>query len=384
MATRFDQLESDTIPPALGRAGRLNPVDPSVDTFRQRFAPFSSDPVGDYIEQQPPPGRPVMPGTRERFLDPSKVIAGPMPTPDTPTEFPVPKGFTPIDESKEFPVPKGFTPVDEPKLQRFLKNVEPKGPISGLIGLVRTAGEAAQGQRPDLLTNPENAIPEAVTGALAGTSARALRAPIEPNAASMVRGAPPPTPRPAPLQLEYKPDQSAALAAAKSAAKRADKQEALDFAAHWREHYTNEPPIIPEAQQGQVSPILPKDTIREFNAVRKGVELKDRLNPESPSNLSAKEQAMQSAIEPHIKSINTVTARTAAPIAALEAALPSLQGALSTPGKAASVANWVRVYERAARAKFSPEAKASLDLATRNLNNNLGTDLTLSDVLKGP
>jgi hypothetical protein len=114
------------------------------------------------------------------------------------------------------------------------------------------------------------------------------------------------------------------------------------------------------------------------------VELKDRLNPESPSNLSAKEQAMQSAIEPHIKSINTVTARTTAPIAALEAALPSMKGALSTPGKAASVANWVRVYERAARAKFSPEAKASLDLATRNLNNNLGTDLTLSDVLKGP
>ena len=63
---------------------------------------------------------------------------------------------------------------------------------------------------------------------------------------------------------------------------------------------------------------------------------------------------------------------------------PGQRVAAHAPGKAASVANWVRVYERAARAKFSPEAKASLDLATRNLNNNLGTDLTLSDVLKGP
>src|SRR5678816_2097535 len=156
MATRFDQLDSE-VPPSLNpRMRRVNPVDPSVDTFRQRFAPFSSDPVGDFIEQQPSPGRPVAPGTRERFLDPTKVIAGPVPTPDTPKEFPIPKGFTPIEEPSKFAVPEGFTPIEEDsKVKRFLKNVEPKGPISGLIGLARTAGEAAQGQRPDLMTNPE-------------------------------------------------------------------------------------------------------------------------------------------------------------------------------------------------------------------------------------
>ena len=48
MAREFDYLQ-----PNEPRWGRLNPVDPSVDTFRQRWAPFSSDPVGDYIEEQP-------------------------------------------------------------------------------------------------------------------------------------------------------------------------------------------------------------------------------------------------------------------------------------------------------------------------------------------
>lgn len=98
---------------------------------------------------------------------------------------------------------------------------------------------------------------------------------------------------------------------------------------------------------------------------------------------SSRNRAMAAAIRPHINSIEAVTRRTTAPLQALQSALPSLEGALSTPGKAASVANWMRVYERAARAKFTPQAKASLDLATRNLNNNLGTDLSLGDILGG-
>ena len=72
MAREFDYLQ-----PNEPRWGRLNPVDPSVDTFRQRWAPFSSDPVGDYIEEQQrmPPPRIAPPGTRERYGDPTKVLS---------------------------------------------------------------------------------------------------------------------------------------------------------------------------------------------------------------------------------------------------------------------------------------------------------------------
>jgi hypothetical protein len=144
--------------------------------------------------------------------------------------------------------------------------------------------------------------------------------------------------------------------------------------------------VPPEA--GQVPPpssLLSPQQAREFAAVRKGVELKERLNPASAQNLSAREQALQTALQPHINTILGVGRRTQAPITALESAVPEnvLSGALQEPPKAASIANWLRVYEAAARGKFSPQAKASLDLATRNLNNNLGTDLTLKDVLGG-
>ena len=167
MAREFDDLESESRP----RPGRLQPVDPSVDTFRRRFAPFSSDPMGDQIEDalRRDQGRPVRPGTRERFGDPTKVIAGAIPT----AEPPLPEGFSYVDVPEQ-KLPTGFEYVDVPvsgnKVERFLKNLTPGGPISGAIALARTAGQAAQGARPDLLTNPENAIPEAVQGGIADRS----------------------------------------------------------------------------------------------------------------------------------------------------------------------------------------------------------------------
>ena len=144
------------------------------------------------------------------------------------------------------------------------------------------------------------------------------------------------------------------------------------------------PPIeVPGPGMGSQYEMLPAQTVKEFGAVMKGMQLKDRLNPESATNLSAREQALEASIRPHLRDIETVTRRNPAPMQALEAAVPSLSEAVSTPGKAASVANWVRVYERAARAKFTPQAKASLGLATRNLNHNLGLDLSLDDLLGG-
>lgn len=382
MATHFDNLESE-VPPSLGRPGRLKPVDPSVDTFRQRFAPFSSDPVGDQIEEQmrTPPARIAPPGTRERFGDPTKVLAGATPQGEAKSfDMPGLSREPPKAPADGFDIPElTHEPPQTSKLQRFLKNVTPEGPISGIIGLARTAGEAAQGQRPDLMTNPENAIPEAVQGGVPATGPRpALGGGIEGIARGATRPRPPEPPVPPPAR-----DYASELAAARLEAKR--------VAQGMRDSGTMPPessgPTIelpgpvtkpPESQ------LLPAQVVKETRAVLKGMELKDRLNPNSPSNLTARQQALEAAIRPHLREIEAVGKRTDAPMAALEAAVPSLSEAVSTPGKAASVANWVRVYERAARAKFSEQAKASLGLATKNLNNNLGLDLTLDDFLKGP
>lgn len=67
--------------PFLERPRRLSTVDPSADTFRQRFEPFSSDYMGDALEEslrrhRNIPRTIIKPGYQERFGDPTKVIAG--------------------------------------------------------------------------------------------------------------------------------------------------------------------------------------------------------------------------------------------------------------------------------------------------------------------
>lgn len=73
----FDLLRSTARPRI------TNPVDPSVDTFKQRFAPFSNDPT-DALQVDPFPERIIRPGTRERFGDPTKVISSLPPTLNAP------------------------------------------------------------------------------------------------------------------------------------------------------------------------------------------------------------------------------------------------------------------------------------------------------------
>lgn len=62
------------------------------------------------------------------------------------------------------------------------------------------------------------------------------------------------------------------------------------------------------------------------------------------------------------------------PFAALQKMFPGaeIEGAFSRPGGMASIAQWMKAYERAVRAKGGSKSMASLALATRNLNNNLG------------
>jgi hypothetical protein len=56
----------------------FTPADPSRDTFDQRFNP--NDVLREYLDQQRGL-RPIRPGTRERFGDPSKVISQDTPPP---------------------------------------------------------------------------------------------------------------------------------------------------------------------------------------------------------------------------------------------------------------------------------------------------------------
>jgi hypothetical protein len=74
----------------------------------------------------------------------------------------------------------------------------------------------------------------------------------------------------------------------------------------------------------------------------------------------------------------------AAPLAVLGAMVPVkvVAHALTSPALAASVAAWSRAYERVTRSGGNA-AITSFNLATRNLNNNLGTDVDPSVVLKG-
>ena len=65
MAREFDELRSMQRP-------RLRTQDPSADTFKQRYAPFGT--IDDLLDESDR-GKPIRPGTRERFLDPSKVIS---------------------------------------------------------------------------------------------------------------------------------------------------------------------------------------------------------------------------------------------------------------------------------------------------------------------
>jgi len=75
----------------------------------------------------------------------------------------------------------------------------------------------------------------------------------------------------------------------------------------------------------------------------------------------------------------------AGPLTVLGAVIPlQLMGRyLAKPASAASIAQWSRAYERVMRTKGAPNAMATFGIATRNLNNSLGTDVDPATVLKG-
>jgi hypothetical protein len=457
-----NETTGSALPPSLGAADRPR--------IREAIPSGSPEQIGAAAGAMP---QPAYMETIQRLLNsqriPGRQSGGPV-APGRPyvvgesgPEVFIPQGFK-FDEGPS--IPQGFKFDEKPsegKVGRFLETITPEGPISGLIALIRTVGQAAQGRRPDLLISPEGAIPEVVQGAIAGTSARALAGP---RAVVAPRPEPPPAPV-VPRQLTYQPDIEAQQAAKLAQA----RLEAKQVAGRMRAEGTMPPeasgaPIAPPAQPGQVpappppSPLLSPEAVREFMALRKGVELKTRLNqpppeppppppPEPPSSLLPSQtirefgavrkgvelktelsrpppeppppppapppssllpsqvtrefgavrkgvelkakldpsspENISAATRPHVNSILASTKRDPMSFSVLDAAIPDevLQPALKQPAKVASIANWMRIYERASRAKFSVQAKAALEVATRNLNNNLGTKVTLEDILGG-
>ena len=73
------------------------------------------------------------------------------------------------------------------------------------------------------------------------------------------------------------------------------------------------------------------------------------------------------------------------PLKTLEAAIPLyiLSRGLSRPATAAPIAQWSRAYERVIRSKGGPQAIATFSIATRNLNNSLGTEVNPVAILRG-
>ena len=74
----------------------------------------------------------------------------------------------------------------------------------------------------------------------------------------------------------------------------------------------------------------------------------------------------------------------AGPLAVLGTMLPmkAVAMALTSPATAASVAAWSRAYERVVKSGGNA-ALISFNIATRNLNNTLGTNVNPQDALGG-
>lgn len=91
----------------------FEPVDPSRDTFDERFRPI--DPLRDYLNRDK--GTPVRPGYQERFLDPSKVISqGGLPPS---VNAPPPRTAPPL-ASQAVPVGAPVGPAGAPTLSQML------------------------------------------------------------------------------------------------------------------------------------------------------------------------------------------------------------------------------------------------------------------------
>lgn len=305
------------LPPSLGSADRVRTREAipsgSPEQIGAGAGNLSSSPTLDVIEQllKDQRLRQGIPGRQQG----GPVVAGrPYVVGEGGPEVFLPQGFKWDQPEAQPSLPQGFK-WDEPglkaKTERFLEKVTPQGPISGLISLIRTAGQAAQGQRPDLLTNPEGAIPEVVQGSPAAMSSRGV-----PRMPSRLPEpyAPPEGPRllppPSPERI-----QAMKLEAARDAARAANRQYELRNAPPDVIQAGTPPgtavspaPLPPSAvpPQPPPSPLLPAQTVKEFGAVRKGVELsarlqaleaRARLGNLSPKAMAALQRAIQNLKE---------------------------------------------------------------------------------------
>lgn len=138
MAREFDELRSMQRP-------RLRVRDPSTDTFKQRYAPFGT--IDDVLDDDP--GSPIRPGTRERFLDPSKVISQnipPSPSASNMKQFPLQRAPAPETTGMRPPPPQGLgLPEGGQGLEGVAAGTLPPPPFLQLIEMLHKQRNTAQG-----------------------------------------------------------------------------------------------------------------------------------------------------------------------------------------------------------------------------------------------
>ena len=139
MAREFDELRSMQRP-------RLRVQDPSGDTFKQRYAPFGT--IDDLLDPSDQ-GKAIRPGTRERFLDPSKVISQnipPSPSATNMKQFPLQQAPAPETTGSRPPPGPGLRlPEGGQGLEGLAAGTLPPPPFLQLIEMLHKQRGIAQG-----------------------------------------------------------------------------------------------------------------------------------------------------------------------------------------------------------------------------------------------
>jgi hypothetical protein len=297
MAREFDMLE-----PVNRRQFYVQPQDPSVDTFRQRFAPFGNS-LEDLLDEIMKKGndRYMVPGT-PRFMDPSKIM----------TDQRLPPAIGAPMASSGAPPSGAFPRSTMPQMAQAPTGLPPSATAV-----------------PPGLPDPTGRSP----------AAQQLGMPVMPSTA------------PAPAAPATPPGELVL------------------------------PPGFRWADEGQQSPIRQGINAASEGASRLYNKAKEALMPTAPTGQSDQfNRSMKgdrggypASIQPFVNNIQEVSMRLGrSPLDALPT--EAVAKGLESPGNAASMARWSRAYERAST-DGSLYSISALAVATKSLNNNLGTEV---------
>jgi len=124
---------------------------------------------------------------------------------------------------------------------------------------------------------------------------------------------------------------------------------------------------------------------REGNDLRRHLDAIESVSRRAPSWQQFQRERSTLGSKIGVASlIGVAVGATAAPLTVLGATISTavLGRALARPATAAPIAQWSRAYERVVRTSGAPQALATFTIATRNLNNSLGTDVDPVAILK--